>query len=125
MNPHTLLARTEIAKTEIRPYPCRRSEDPVGAHTETESRTKMELLDFDFEKRIERAGTLPARRYTRPAYLSLEQRRIFNRSWQLVGRLEQAASPGEFFTTDIGEEPIVIVRGQDGVLRGFHNVCRH
>jgi choline monooxygenase len=85
----------------------------------------MELLNFDFDERIERAETLPARCYTDPAYLRLEQRRIFNRSWQLVGRLDQAISPGDYFTTNVGDEPIVVVRGQDGALRGFHNVCRH
>jgi choline monooxygenase len=85
----------------------------------------MELLNFDFDERIERAETLPARCYTDPAYLNLEQRRIFNRAWQLVGRLDQVAKPGEYFTTDVGAEPILVVRGQDGALRGFHNVCRH
>jgi choline monooxygenase len=85
----------------------------------------MELLNFDFDERIERAETLPARCYTDPAYLRLEQGRIFNRAWQLVGRLDQAAAPGDYFTADVGEEPIVVVRGQDGELRGFHNVCRH
>lgn len=85
----------------------------------------MDLLNFDFEERIERAETLPARCYTDPAYLAVEQRRIFNRSWQLVGRLDQVAEPGEYFTADVSEEPVVIVRGQDGELRGFHNVCRH
>src|SRR5262249_2223695 len=87
--------------------------------------TKMDLLDFDFEERIERAETLPARCYTDAAYLSLEQRRIFNRAWQLVGRLDQVSEPGAYFTDDVVGEPIVVVRGQDGELRGFHNVCRH
>lgn len=85
----------------------------------------MNLLDFDFDERIERAETLPARCYTDAAYLAAEQRRIFNRTWQLVGRLEQVAKSGDFFTADVGEEPIVIVRGIDGKLRGYHNVCRH
>lgn len=85
----------------------------------------MELLNFDFEERIELAATLPARCYTNPAYLAQEQRQIFNRTWQLVGRLEQASQPGAYFTADVVDEPLVIVRGQDGELRGFHNVCRH
>ncbi|MGE0131675.1 MAG: aromatic ring-hydroxylating dioxygenase subunit alpha [Blastocatellales bacterium] len=89
----------------------------------------MDLLNFDFEERIERAETLPARCYTDPAYLALEQRQIFNRTWQLVGRLDQVSEPGGYFTADVGEEPVVIVRGHDGeltqALRGFHNVCRH
>src|SRR2546423_299655 len=85
----------------------------------------MELLNFDFDERIERAETLPARCYTDPAYLAAEQGRIFNRTWQLVGRLDQVGQPGSYFTADVGDEPVVIVRGSDGELRGFHNVCRH
>ena len=85
----------------------------------------MSLLDFHFDSRIESAQTLPARCYTDPAYLAAEQTRIFHRTWQLVGRLDQVAAPGDYFTTEIGNEPIVIVRGADRALRGFHNVCRH
>jgi choline monooxygenase len=85
----------------------------------------MELLNFDFDERIECAETLPARCYSDPAYLAEEQRRIFNRTWQLVGRLDQVREPGTYFTADVGGEPAVIVRGSDGELRGFHNVCRH
>jgi choline monooxygenase len=85
----------------------------------------MELLNFDFERRIERAETLPARCYTDLAYLDLEQRRIFDRAWQLAGRLDRVAEAGAYFTVDAGDEPILIVRGDDGELRGFHNVCRH
>ncbi len=85
----------------------------------------MELLNFDFDERIERAETLPARCYTDPAYLIAEQRHIFNRTWQLAGRLDQASEPGSYFTADVGDEPVIIVRGSDGELRGFHNVCRH
>lgn len=85
----------------------------------------MNLLDFDFEARVERAETLPARCYTDSAYLALEQRRIFNRTWQLVGRLEQVAAPGSYFTANVNEEPVLVARGSDGELRAFHNVCPH
>ncbi len=86
---------------------------------------KMELLNFDFEERIERAETLPSRCYTDPASLDLEQKRIFNRTWQLVGRLDRVSEPGSYFTADVVGEPIVIARDHAGALRGFHNVCRH
>lgn len=85
----------------------------------------MKLLDFDFQDRIERAETLPARCYTDSAYLALEQRLIFNQTWQLAGRLDQVPEPGSYFTANVVNEPIVIVRGGDGQLRGFHNICRH
>jgi len=47
------------------------------------------------------------------------------RSWQMAARLDQVREPGQYVTTEIAGEPIVIVRGSDGELRGFFNVCRH
>lgn len=67
---------------------------------------------------------MPARMYIDPVVLELERDRIFARTWQLVGRMEQLADTGSFITADIAGEPIVIVR--DGSeLRGYHNVCLH
>lgn len=79
---------------------------------------------FPFDPNIETASTLPARLYTDPVCLALEKERIFARTWQVVGRADQVASDGEYFTAQIGDEAIVVVR--DGAtLRGFHNVCLH
>ena len=81
-------------------------------------------LHFSFDPNIETAATIPARLYVDPVYLELESDRIFARTWQLVGRLEQVAESGQFFTTEVAGESIVILR--DGAaLRGFHNVCLH
>src|ERR1051325_401877 len=85
----------------------------------------MDFLDFVFAERVEEAETLPARCYTDPAYLELETKHIFQRTWQLVGRLDQVVQPGSYFTAEVAGEPVLIVRDQAGVLRGFHNVCRH
>lgn len=85
----------------------------------------MKLLDFTLDERVERAETLPARCYTDPAYLEQETNRIFRRTWQLVGRLDQVFEAGRYFTTEVAGEPLLIVRDGQGELRGFHNVCRH
>jgi choline monooxygenase len=85
----------------------------------------MGLLDFKFDDRISRAETLPSNCYLDPAALSLERQRLFFRTWQLVGRLDQVAEPGSYFTTEILDEPILVVRDLNGELRAFHNVCRH
>jgi choline monooxygenase len=69
--------------------------------------------------------TLPASWYTTEATLELERDRIFERTWQsvpLTGRLD---APGSFVTTTVGRVPVVVVRGKDGLLRAFVNVCRH
>jgi choline monooxygenase len=71
------------------------------------------------------ASTLPSRYYIDPAYLDQEKRKIFWRTWQIVGRREQLANPGDYMTLDLLGEPLVIVRDTAGKLRGYYNVCRH
>src|SRR5947207_2280509 len=58
-------------------------------------------------------------------YLLAEQAKIFSRTWQVAGHCSQVAKPGDYFTTEVAGEPLVFVRGSDGKLRGFYNVCRH
>jgi choline monooxygenase len=83
----------------------------------------LESLQIDSD--ISRAWTLPSHLYTEPAVFAAEKERIFARSWQVVGHRDQAAKPGDYFTIELMGEPLLIVRGTDGKLRGFYNVCRH
>jgi len=69
--------------------------------------------------------TLPAGWYSDPAILRLEHERIFTRSWQYVGHVDSVATPGSYLASQVGHVPIVLVRDQEGGLRGFVNVCRH
>jgi choline monooxygenase len=71
------------------------------------------------------ASTIPASWYTDERVFELERQTVFNRSWQVAARLDQLREPGHYVTTEISGEPIVIVSGSDGKLRGFFNVCRH
>jgi choline monooxygenase len=80
---------------------------------------------FEVEAQIARAWTLPASFYTDGSVLVAEKEKIFARTWQVVGHASQVANPGDYFTTDLTGEPLVFVRGLDGRLRGFYNVCRH
>jgi choline monooxygenase len=50
---------------------------------------------------------------------------VFSRTWQAVGRTAQVEKPGQYVTATVAREPIVAVRGSDGKLRAFYNVCRH
>jgi choline monooxygenase len=81
----------------------------------------VDSVDFD----IARAWTLPSHLYTDPAAFAAEKEGIFARSWQVVGHCDQVADAGDYFTTELVDEPLLIVRGGDGKLRGFYNVCRH
>jgi choline monooxygenase len=83
------------------------------------------LARFDDTLPLERARSLPALWYTDPEIADLERRAVFGEGWQAVGRTDQVACPGQFFTADVAGEPVVVVRGEDGALRALANVCRH
>ena len=85
----------------------------------------MSIADYSFEDRLARASTLPSSWYTDAEILELEKRKVFGCAWQLVGRAEQVARPGDYFTASIADDPIIVARGQDEKLRAFSNVCRH
>ena len=88
------------------------------------AQTPLPVSDWE-DKPLEEAFGLPGDWYTSPQLFQLEQERIFRRTWQLVGRTEQVAEPGMYFTTKVANEPVLVVRGRDGVLRALSNVCRH
>ena len=72
-----------------------------------------------------RSYTLPARHYVDPQIYAWEQAAIFARSWCYAGHLGALAEPGCYITCRIADENIIVIRGKDGVLRGFYNVCQH
>jgi len=71
------------------------------------------------------ASTIPASWYLDSELAELEMRTLFARSWQLAGRVEQLEKSGQYVTCDVAGEPLMVIRGSDGALRGFFNVCRH
>jgi len=83
------------------------------------------LALYDDTAPLAEAHTIPAPWYFDPKIEELEQRRVFGGNWQALGRVDQVANPGDFFTTELAGEPILVVRGVDGQLRAFYNVCRH
>jgi phenylpropionate dioxygenase-like ring-hydroxylating dioxygenase large terminal subunit len=83
------------------------------------------LAAFDENAPLARAFTLPGSFYTDPRIFALEARAVFGRTWQMIGRAAQVERPGQFIAAEVGGERVVVVRGDDGVLRAFFNVCRH
>jgi len=69
--------------------------------------------------------TLPAWAYRSPEFFQAERREIFTRDWLLIGHVSQVQAPGDYVSMTIAGEPIAVVRGADGKLRAFSNVCRH
>jgi phenylpropionate dioxygenase-like ring-hydroxylating dioxygenase large terminal subunit len=68
---------------------------------------------------------LPAWAYHDPRLFEIEKARLFRRHWQIVGHVSDIPEPGDWVTLDIADERAVVIRGHDGVVRAFHNICRH
>ena len=72
-----------------------------------------------------RARTLPAEAYLSDEVLAWERRSIFDTGWVCVGRSDLLAEAKSQLAARVGSGSIVLARGEDGRLRGFHNTCRH
>jgi choline monooxygenase len=83
------------------------------------------LASYNDRAPLAEASTIPAPWYVDARIAELERKTVFSNTWQLVGRVDQVEKPGQFVTATVAGEPIVVVRGNDNVLRGFFNVCRH
>ncbi len=83
------------------------------------------LASYRPELDLNCASTIPAAFYTDQRIHELERSAVFGSGWQFVARAEQVSEPGRFVTADVAGEPVVVVRGSDGTLRAFFNVCRH
>ena len=71
------------------------------------------------------AMSAPPGIYHRADVLELERARIFRRGWLCAGLAAEVAEPGDYLTFSIDDQPVVGIRGEDGVIRSFSNVCRH
>jgi len=83
------------------------------------------LASYNDRAPLSEAFTIPAPWYVDPRIAELEGMTVFSKTWQVIGRADQVAKPGQFVTSTVAGEPIVAVRGADGQLRAFYNVCRH
>lgn len=68
---------------------------------------------------------IPSARYSDPALFEAERAHLWRRSWLFAAHESDLAEPGAYRTFDRSGSPIVVVRGNDGVLRAFYNSCRH
>ena len=68
---------------------------------------------------------LPAWTYHSQALLDLEKQHLFRQHWQIAGHVSDVSRPGDFITLDVADDRALVVRGEDGVVRAFHNLCRH
>ena len=85
----------------------------------------MESFHKTAETYQQGATTMPGEFYLSPEIFRDEQARLFSEKWVCVGRAEQLALPGQYFLATVADESLIILRDQEGRLRGFFNVCRH
>ena len=74
---------------------------------------------------LDEAATLPARAYTDADVFSFEREHWFGADWVCVGRESDVAHPGTWFVAPVCRSDVIVVAGEDGAPRAFHNVCRH
>src|SRR6266496_3851680 len=71
------------------------------------------------------AKTLLRRYFVSPEIFAQEQEKIFSKQWVLVGHQSEIAQPGDYFTSRVAEESLIVVRDKRGEIHGFYNLCRH
>lgn len=69
--------------------------------------------------------SLPSWAYNSEAFFELEKQHLFLGSWQLVCHLSNISNNGDYFTFELFNERVMAIRGHDGTVRAFHNVCAH
>ncbi|WP_395847627.1 aromatic ring-hydroxylating dioxygenase subunit alpha [Cystobacter fuscus] len=80
---------------------------------------------LDLGPLLEERGRVDPRIYVDPEVYELEQERVFGRSWLFLAHESQLKRPGDFITTYMGEDPIIVSRQDDGSVAAFLNQCRH
>ena len=70
-------------------------------------------------------GRVHRRVYTDPEVFEMEMERLFGRAWLFVGHTSQVPNPGDYFTTELARQPVVMVRHRDGTVRVLYNRCTH
>src|SRR5438477_410593 len=63
--------------------------------------------------------------YADPAIFDLEMERLFGRAWLVLGHESQVPNPGDYFTTRMGREPVIVIRKDDGTIGVLVNRCAH
>jgi choline monooxygenase len=71
------------------------------------------------------ARTMPPLFYTSPDFLELEKENLFHKEWICLGQVGEIPNPGDYFTTELVGEQLIVCRDQDGEVRVLSNVCRH
>src|SRR5665213_2710197 len=81
---------------------------------------RMDVAAMDHD-----AYSLPAWIYHDPEFFELETQTIFRQAWQLVCHQSDVPNTGDYHSFEFMGESVIVLRGEDGQIRSFHNACRH
>lgn len=93
-------------------------------NTQTIESLRQTLSDLRSQDQQD-AFSMPPLFYTSEDFLELEKEQIFRNEWTCVGHVGEIANPGDFFTTELIGEQLLVVRNDDGDVNVLSNVCRH
>ena len=82
-------------------------------------------ISVGYEPEPSRSSSLRSIAYTDANWFDTDLKSIMARTWQWVCHVEKTREPGAFVTVEIAGNPVAVVRGRDGLLRAFYNVCKH
>jgi len=107
---------------------CKANDKTEAPMASTSTNAGLEIvreMRANCERPFNDAHSMPPRVYTSADFLALEECEIFRKEWLCVGRDSALKQPGDYVTADIAGQPVVVLRGDDGELRAFSNVCLH
>jgi len=82
-------------------------------------------LDQDTQTRFSDLRGLSNDAYTSPDFFERERKSVFRNSWVYAISLSEIPKPGDIALVDVAGEPLIMVRGKDGAVLAFMNVCPH
>src|SRR5207247_9339049 len=107
---------TPSCEVEVRSY----------GHTMITQQSVQEILSrYNDSAPLPEASTIPAPWNVDDRIAEMEAKTVFGKTWQMVGRVVQVEKLVQFVTTNVAGEPIGVVRGNAGLLRGLFSVCSH
>src|SRR5215471_10079997 len=68
---------------------------------------------------------LPGGFYSDPELYRLDVERVWRSGWLFAAHSCELPNPGDYLTLQVDRDSLIVIRGEDGVVRGLHNVCRH
>ena len=89
------------------------------------TRRQLHCAGEGYDPIASRSASIGSDCYIEPEFLEVEREQVFRRSWQFLCHEEKLREPGSYVTAAVADRSIVAMRGEDGALRAFYNVCKH